>query len=158
MTGKAAVLLALTGMMAAAQAAEDKPLWELGAGVAAFSFPSYRGSDQSNNFLMPVPHFTYHGQFLKADRHGVRGSFFDSDRLDLTVSAALSPPPANSDDIAARTGMPDPRQPSRSVRRSTSPCGARPAAPASSSCCCPCAPPLPSRVRPRTSAGCSIPS
>ena len=106
MTGKAAVLLALTGMMAAAQAAEDKPLWELGAGVTAFSFPSYRGSDQSNNFLMPVPHFTYHGQFLKADRHGVRGSFFDSDRLDLTVSAALSPP-ANSDDIAARTGMPD---------------------------------------------------
>ena len=106
MTGKAAVLLALTGLMAAAQAAEDKPLWELGAGVAAFSFPSYRGSDQSNNFLMPVPHFTYHGQFLKADRHGVRGRFFDSDRLDLTVSAALSPP-ANSDDIAARTGMPD---------------------------------------------------
>lgn len=36
----------------------------------------------------------------------MRGSFFDSDRLDLTVSAALSPP-ANSDDIAARTGMPD---------------------------------------------------
>lgn len=89
-----------------ALAAEDQPLWEVGAGVAAFSFPSYRGSDQTNNFLMPVPHFTYHGDFLKADRQGIRGSFFDSDRLDLTVSLALSPP-ASSEDIKARAGMSD---------------------------------------------------
>lgn len=87
-------------------AAEDQPLWEIGAGVAAFSFPSYRGSDQTHNFLLPVPHFTYHGDFLKADRQGIRGSFFDSDRLDLTVSLALSPP-VSSDDITARAGMSD---------------------------------------------------
>lgn len=101
--------LAALGLVAVAtgvQAAEDQPLWELGAGVAAFSFPSYRGSDQTHNFLMPVPHFTYHGDFLKADRQGIRGSFFDSDRLDLTVSLALSPP-VSSDNISARTGMPD---------------------------------------------------
>ena len=97
MTGKVAVLLALTGLMAAAQAAEDKPLWELGAGVAAFSFPSYRGSDQTNNFLLPVPHFTYHGKILKADRQGLRASLFDSDRVDLTISAALSPPSSSKD-------------------------------------------------------------
>jgi outer membrane scaffolding protein for murein synthesis (MipA/OmpV family) len=96
------LLVAATGV----QAAEDQPLWELGAGVAAFSFPSYRGSDQTHNFLMPVPHFTYHGDFLKADRQGIRGSFFDSDRLDLTVSLALSPP-VSSDNIRARSGMPD---------------------------------------------------
>jgi outer membrane scaffolding protein for murein synthesis (MipA/OmpV family) len=102
-------VLAIAGMAALAtcvQAAEDQPLWELGAGVAAFSFPMYRGSDQSHNFLMPVPHFTYHGDFLKADRQGIRGSFFDSDRLDLTVSLALSPP-VSSNDIKARSGMPD---------------------------------------------------
>lgn len=87
-------------------AAEDKPLWEIGAGVAAFSFPAYRGSDQQSNFLLPVPHFIYHGDFLKADRHGVRGSLFDSDRVDLTLSLALSPPAA-SDGIGARAGMPD---------------------------------------------------
>jgi len=86
--------------------AGEQPLWEVGAGVAAFSFPSYRGSDQTNNFLMPVPHFTYHGDFLKADRQGIRGSFFDSDRVDLTVSLALAPP-ASSKDIAARAGMRD---------------------------------------------------
>lgn len=99
-----ALCLALSN--AVAHAAEDKPLWEIGAGMAAFSFPSYRGSDQTNNFLMPVPHFTYHGDFFKADRHGIRGSFFDSDRLDLTVSLALSPPAA-SQDITARQGMAD---------------------------------------------------
>ena len=86
--------------------AGEQPLWEVGAGVAAFSFPSYRGSDQTNNFLMPVPHFTYHGDFLKADRQGIRGSFFDSDRVDLTVSLALAPP-ASSKDIEARAGMRD---------------------------------------------------
>lgn len=85
---------------------QEKPLWEVGAGVAAFSFPAYRGSDQTNNFLLPVPLVTYHGDFFKADRHGIRGSFFDSDRVDLTVSMALSPP-ASSEDIKARSGMKD---------------------------------------------------
>lgn len=85
---------------------EEKPLWELGAGVAAMTFPAYRGSDETNNFVLPVPLFTYHGDFFKADRHGIRGSFFDTDRLDFTVSLALSPP-ASSDDIKARSGMPD---------------------------------------------------
>jgi len=102
-------LSALGGLVltvSAVGAAEEKPLWEIGAGVAAFSFPSYRGSNQTNNFLMPVPHFTYHGDFLKADRQGIRGSFFDSDRLDLTVSLALSPP-VSSKDIDARNGMSD---------------------------------------------------
>ena len=88
------------------QAEQEKPLWEVGLGVAALSFPAYRGSDQTNNFLMPVPLFSYHGDFFKADRHGIRGSLFDSDRLDLTMSLAISPP-ASSDDISARKGMYD---------------------------------------------------
>lgn len=97
--------LALTPVAVRAEQ-QEKPLWEVGAGVAAFSFPAYRGSDQTNNFLLPVPLVTYHGDFFKADRHGIRGSFFDSDRVDLTVSLALSPP-ASSEDIKARSGMKD---------------------------------------------------
>lgn len=108
-TPKWKICLAALGLAAAApsvQAGEEKPLWEIGVGAGAFSFPSYRGSDQTNNFLIPVPLFTYHGDFFKADRHGIRGSFFDSDKVDLTVSFALSPP-APSDDIKIRAGMPD---------------------------------------------------
>ncbi len=98
--------LALAMASAGAMAEKDAPLWEIGAGVAAFSFPAYRGSDETREFLLPVPYFVYRGEFLKADRDGLRARLFTSDRLDLTVSAALSPP-ASSDDIAARVGMPD---------------------------------------------------
>jgi outer membrane scaffolding protein for murein synthesis (MipA/OmpV family) len=70
------------------------------------SFPAYRGSDKRHNFLLPVPYFVYHGDFLKADRHGIRGSLFDSELIDLTLSFSASPP-TNSDDIDVREGMPD---------------------------------------------------
>jgi outer membrane scaffolding protein for murein synthesis (MipA/OmpV family) len=89
-----------------AAAGEERPLWEIGAGVAALSFPAYRGSDRIHNFIMPAPYFTYHGDFLKADRHGIRGSLFDSDRVDLTLSLSASPP-TKSNDVAARAGMAD---------------------------------------------------
>ncbi len=98
----AALVLAAT----AAQAGEEKPLWEVGIGAGAFSFPAYRGSDRNSNWFLPVPYFTYHGDFFKADRHGIRGSFLDTDRIDFTVSAFLSPP-SGSDNIPARAGMPD---------------------------------------------------
>jgi outer membrane protein len=89
-----------------AQAAEGKPLWEAGIGVAAISFPAYRGSDQSQGFVLPTPYFVYRGEFFKADREGFRAELFDSDKVELTVSAALSPP-ASSEDIRVRAGMPD---------------------------------------------------
>lgn len=103
--GLAAVLFGL-GATAPVQAAQDKPLWEAGAGVAAVSFPAYRGSDQRQAFVLPTPYFVYRGEFLKADRDGVRAELFGSDQAELTVSAALSPP-ASSEDIRARAGMPD---------------------------------------------------
>jgi outer membrane protein len=99
-------LIALSLVVGSTHAAEEKPLWEVGAGAAVLSFPAYRGSDQTSSFVVPVPLFTYHGNFFKADRRGIRASFFDSDRLDLTLSLALSPP-ASSDDIKARSGMSD---------------------------------------------------
>ncbi|MEZ5644735.1 MAG: MipA/OmpV family protein [Burkholderiaceae bacterium] len=86
--------------------AADAPLWEAGAGVSVLSFPAYRGSDQRSQFVLPVPYFVYRGEFLKADREGVRGMLFESDRVELTVSGALSPP-SSSKDIRAREGMAD---------------------------------------------------
>lgn len=96
------VLLAMTGAAAAA----EKPLWEAGIGAAAISFPAYRGSDKVHNFVVPVPYFTYHGDFLKADRQGIRGSLFESDKLELNLSLSASPP-TKSDDVSVRNGMSD---------------------------------------------------
>lgn len=101
------VLFGLMAWMPIQAAAEvERPLWEVGAGLAALSFPAYRGSDQRHEFAMPVPYFNYNGKFIKADRHGVRGQLFDSEWVDLTLSAAASPP-ASSKKIIARQGMPD---------------------------------------------------
>lgn len=100
------VACAWMGLGGAAHAAPDKPLWEAGVGVALVSFPAYRGSDQSSTLMLPAPYFIYRGDVLKVDRQGLRGQLFESDRLDLTISAALSPPAA-SEDIRARAGMPD---------------------------------------------------
>lgn len=86
--------------------AGERPLWEAGIGVGTVSFPAYRGSDQRQTFVLPTPYFVYRGEFLKADREGVRAELFDSDRVDLTISGALSPP-ATSDEIRVRAGMPD---------------------------------------------------
>ncbi|MDB6060295.1 MAG: outer membrane protein [Verrucomicrobiaceae bacterium] len=84
----------------------EKPLWEFGLGVGGVSFPAYRGSSSQRNMLLPAPYLIYRGDFLKADRDGIRGVFFDSDRINLTVSTSASIP-VDSDDIKVRENMPD---------------------------------------------------
>jgi outer membrane scaffolding protein for murein synthesis (MipA/OmpV family) len=86
--------------------AAEKPLWEFGLGVGAVSFPDYRGSDRQRVHPVPIPYLVYRGDFFKADRDGVRGVFFDSDRVELNVSLAASVP-VDSDGNEARRGMPD---------------------------------------------------
>jgi outer membrane protein len=87
-------------------AGKEMPLWEAGIGIAALDFPDYRGSDKVHAFIMPIPYFTYHGDFLKADRHGIRGTLIDSENVDLTLSLSASPP-TRSNDVGVRAGMPD---------------------------------------------------
>jgi outer membrane scaffolding protein for murein synthesis (MipA/OmpV family) len=93
-------------LLAAPSAAEELPLWEFGAGVGAVALPDYRGSNEGRAYLLPVPYVVYRGKFLKADRHGIRGTLFDSERLDLNLSVAASLP-VNSSRNEARSGMPD---------------------------------------------------
>lgn len=90
----------------AAAGAEELPLWEGGLGVAVIDFPDYRGADERNTWVLPVPYFVYRGELLKADREGLRGTFFKSDRLDLHMSLNGSVP-VDSSDNAARSGMSD---------------------------------------------------
>jgi MipA family protein len=35
---------------------EEKPLWELGVGLALLRLPDYRGSDESRYYLLPFPY------------------------------------------------------------------------------------------------------
>lgn len=83
-----------------------EPLWEAGLGVGGVHFPDYRGSNQSRNYAFPVPYFVYRGEFLQADRNGVRGILMQSDRVDLNASVGASLPVDSSRD-SIREGMPN---------------------------------------------------
>jgi outer membrane scaffolding protein for murein synthesis (MipA/OmpV family) len=96
----------LCALAAAPAAAGELPLWELGVGVGAFALPDYRGSDEGRGYVLPVPYAVYRGEFLRADRHGIRGELFESERVELNFSVAASLP-VNSSRNAARAGMPD---------------------------------------------------
>jgi outer membrane protein len=85
--------------------AEQKPLWEAGLGAGALAFADYRGADSSHAYPVPVPYLVYRGAFLKVDRDGVRGLFFNSERAELTVSVNVTTP-VSSHDTDARDGMP----------------------------------------------------
>jgi hypothetical protein len=50
----------------AAWSEEEKPLWELGLGMAVVSFPAYRGSDQNSTMLLPAPYFIYRGELFQS--------------------------------------------------------------------------------------------
>jgi outer membrane scaffolding protein for murein synthesis (MipA/OmpV family) len=99
-------MLLLAGLGAGAACAAEKPLWELGIGMSALTFPDYRGSDESSLFVIPFPYVVYRGTFLKADKDGIRGAFFDSDRVELNGSVGASVPVSSSNN-RARQGMPD---------------------------------------------------
>lgn len=86
--------------------AELLPLWEAGAGVAAISFPDYRGAAHRRSYLLPVPVFVYRGSVFQVDREKVRGLLLKSERAELDISINGSVP-VRSDGNSAREGMPD---------------------------------------------------
>ena len=99
--------LPIAAALATAQAAETQaPLWELGFGAAGLQLPHYRGSEQSRNWLLPLPYAIYRGQYLRADREGARAVLLEGRTLEIDLSAAGSAP-TRSDDNRARQGMPD---------------------------------------------------
>jgi outer membrane scaffolding protein for murein synthesis (MipA/OmpV family) len=83
--------------------AGQKPVWDFGLGVGAVSFMDYRGADTAHVYVLPVPVLYYRGKFLRADRNGIRGLFFNQKWVELNLSANASTPVHNN---AARAGMP----------------------------------------------------
>ena len=84
--------------------AEQVPQWEAGAGIAYIDFPHYRGADERQSYVLPIPYVIYHGDILKVNRQQVRGMLFQSDKVELDVSLNGSVPVRNN---GARYGMPD---------------------------------------------------
>ena len=96
----------LLTLLALSSQAEPLPKWEAGAGVAVINFPDYRGSDERESYILPVPYFVYRGDFLKVDDQRVRGLFFKNNHAELEVSINGSVP-VQSKNNQARQGMPD---------------------------------------------------
>lgn len=82
-----------------------RPEWEFGLGATGFVLPDYRGSDESRGYVLPFPYLIYRGEHLRVDRQGVRGIFFESERVELNLSMAGTLP-VDSEDNRAREGMP----------------------------------------------------
>jgi len=51
------LLLVLSALVSSARA-DQVPLWEAGAGFAYIDFLHYRGSDQRESYLLPMPYIT----------------------------------------------------------------------------------------------------
>lgn len=86
--------------------AQEIPKWEFGLGVGGARIPHYRGSDQHEDYLIPLPYIRYNGDRLKVDREGGRFFFYETESTKLDLSMAFAPP-VDSEDNQARSGMPD---------------------------------------------------
>lgn len=87
------------------EANQKLPLWEAGVVGLAARLPHYRGSDEYQNYVFPLPYFVYRGDVVKASREGVRGIFWRGKRFETDISLSGNPPV--SDDNTARSGMED---------------------------------------------------
>jgi len=80
--------------------------WELGIGIGGLSIPHYRGSDQRQDYVAPIPYVRYEGKRLQVDREGGRFYLYKGEKYWLDLSASFSFP-VDSNDNTARQGMPD---------------------------------------------------
>jgi len=97
-------LLLAAGLLAASgAAAKEEPLWEYGFGAGAVAFQDYPGSQTTHAYPVPIAYLRYNGDFLKADRNGLRGRLLDQDRFELNLSGSGTVPAPND---RLRAGMP----------------------------------------------------
>jgi outer membrane protein len=98
------VLFLLIFLLPKTAACAEKPLWEMGAGLALLQMPDYRGSDKYRLYVLPYPYFIYRGDALKIDRDRISGQLTDRLALDFSFFGQA---PVKSSDNDARRGMPD---------------------------------------------------
>lgn len=108
-------LVALAGVTGAGLAQEAStnsptgfpglPKWEVGLLGLSSRVPLYRGSDEYTWYTFPFPYFIYRGEYIKADREGVRGLFYKGYRFELELSMSGNPPVQDTGGV--RAGMPE---------------------------------------------------
>jgi outer membrane scaffolding protein for murein synthesis (MipA/OmpV family) len=102
----AIIALSITGAcLPNTSCAYHLPLWEAGIGFGAIHAPHYRGSKSSKDYALPVPYLIYRGERISADRDGLRGKLFESERIKVDMSIAANVP-VPSETGGAREGMP----------------------------------------------------
>lgn len=94
------VLVALSSLAAHAELA----LWELGVGLGGASLPEYRGSNEQQQYLLPIPYLVYRGERINVDRRGMRGLLFAKDSMAVNIDADFGIP-VDSGQNGARSGM-----------------------------------------------------
>jgi MipA family protein len=94
----------LPALLAAPLMAKEEPVLEVGLGIGAIAFEDYRGSSTTHAYPLPIGYLLYNGDFLKADREGVRGLLFHDSWVELNLSGNLTTPVRNDRE---RSGMPD---------------------------------------------------
>lgn len=102
----ALVSIAAAGNAAAQAAPEALPLWELGVAGGAATTPAYPGSSDRTRRGLLLPMIVYRGEVFRSDQGGIGARLVNSDRYEFDIGLAGSLP-ADSDDVAARAGMPD---------------------------------------------------
>lgn len=101
-----ALLLHFTSSAVSAENRDaGKPLWELGIAAIGLSIPQYIGDEERYTLPLAAPYFVYRGEFLRADRDGIRGILFDMQNLSLDLGFSFDLPVSN--DNKAREGMPE---------------------------------------------------
>lgn len=104
----AQIALVAGGLQAPAALAQkvELPRWEAGLSTAGLYAPDYRGADQMSGRAFVLPYLVYRGEWLRADREGLRAEFLKDEDIQFNFSAGLGLP-VDSGRNAARRGMPD---------------------------------------------------
>ena len=78
----------------------------IGAGLGVASIPHYPGSDENDDYFLPLPYIDFKSNLITVNDKGLRAELIDTNviNLDFDITGSF---PVSSDDNTARNGMPD---------------------------------------------------
>ncbi|VAW87356.1 hypothetical protein MNBD_GAMMA16-282 [hydrothermal vent metagenome] len=87
-------------------AEEVLPQWEAGLWVGGLSIPDYRGSNETQTYILPLPYFIYRSERIQINRRGVKSLLYQSGNVHINIGGKINLP-VDSDKNAVRAGMSD---------------------------------------------------